>query len=219
LDDWIVFSLLKDHIETLHLMLDICRQFHISLNLNKCIFCAPFGMMLGHVVCKQGILVDPAKIIVIFYLPPPTSVRQLQEILVHMGYYKNCIRGYAQITTLLENLLKDKVKFQWNEGCQQSLDTLKQKLVTEPILVFLDCKNEFHVHVDASYIALGTVISDPREGDLDHPISFSKRKLLTTKKTYTTTVREGLEMVYVLQKFRNYLLGSNFKIYTEILSQ
>jgi hypothetical protein len=52
LDDWIVFSLLKDHIETLRSMLDRCRQYHISLHLNKCIFCAPFGILLGHVVCK-----------------------------------------------------------------------------------------------------------------------------------------------------------------------
>jgi hypothetical protein len=38
LDDWTVFSLLKDHIEVLRLMLDWCRQCHISLNLKKCIF-------------------------------------------------------------------------------------------------------------------------------------------------------------------------------------
>jgi hypothetical protein len=72
-----VFSLLKDHIETLHLMLDRCRQFHISLNFKKCIFCATFGILLGHVVCKQGLLVDPMKVVVIVDFPPPTSVRQL----------------------------------------------------------------------------------------------------------------------------------------------
>ena len=44
LDDWNVFSLLKNHIEVLRLMLDRCRQCHISLNLKKCIFCVPFGL-------------------------------------------------------------------------------------------------------------------------------------------------------------------------------
>jgi hypothetical protein len=29
------------------------------------------------------------------------------------------------------------------------------------------------------------------------------------------TEREGLEMVYALQKFRHYLLGSHFKMYTD----
>jgi hypothetical protein len=51
-DDWIVFSLLQNHIECLRLMLDKCRQCQISLNLKKCIFFSPFGVFLGHIVCK-----------------------------------------------------------------------------------------------------------------------------------------------------------------------
>jgi len=93
-DDWAMFILLKDHIETMCFILDRCRQFHISLNLKKCIFCAPFDILLGHVVCKQGILVYPMKIVVIVDLPPPTLVRQLQAPLGLMGYYINFIRGY-----------------------------------------------------------------------------------------------------------------------------
>ena len=74
-------------------------------------------------------------------------------------------------------------------------------MATAPILVFPDWKKEFHVHVDASSIALGIVLTQPGEGAIDHPIAFSSRKLSTTKKKYTTTEREGLAMVYALQKF------------------
>jgi hypothetical protein len=49
----------------------------------------------------------------------------------------------------MEKLLKKEVKFQWNEKCQKGLDTLKNKLVTMPILIFPYWKKEFHVHVDA----------------------------------------------------------------------
>jgi hypothetical protein len=45
LDDWTMFSLLKDHVEVLMLMLDRCRQCHISLNIKKCIFNPPFGIL------------------------------------------------------------------------------------------------------------------------------------------------------------------------------
>jgi hypothetical protein len=51
-DDWTVFILLKNHIECLRLILDKCRQCHIALNLKKCIFFSPFGVLLGHIVCK-----------------------------------------------------------------------------------------------------------------------------------------------------------------------
>jgi hypothetical protein len=88
-------------------------------------------------------------------------------------------------------------------------------MVTAPILVFPDWGKEFHVHVDASSIALGEVLAQPRAGDIDHSLSFSSRKLSTTKINYTTTEREGLAMVYALQTSCHYLLGGHFKMFTD----
>ena len=84
-----------------------------------------------------------------------------------------------------------------------------------PYLSFPDWNKEFHVHVDASSIALGIVLAQLGEGNIDHPISFASRKLSTAENNYTTTEREGLAMVYALQKFQHYLLGSNFKMFTD----
>jgi hypothetical protein len=88
-------------------------------------------------------------------------------------------------------------------------------MVTVPILVFPDWTKEFHVLVDASYITLGEVLAQPGEGDIDHQLSFSRRKLSTAEVNYTTTKREGLAMVYALQKFRHYLLGGHFKMFID----
>jgi hypothetical protein len=109
----------------LRLMLEICRQCQISLNIKKCIFGTPFGILLGHIVCKQGLPVDPAKIAFIVNLSPPKSMRHLRATLGHTGYYRKFIKGYVQSTALMETLLKKDTKFQWNEDCQQGLDTLK----------------------------------------------------------------------------------------------
>ena len=49
------------------------------------------------------------------------------------------------ITTPMEKLLKNDAKFEWSHECQGSLDTLKKKMVTTPILVSLDWMNEFHI--------------------------------------------------------------------------
>ena len=73
-DDWTVFGLVRDHIKSMRMMLECCHQYHIALNSNKCIFCAPFGVLLGHVVCRNGILVNPVKVVIILDLPLPTSV-------------------------------------------------------------------------------------------------------------------------------------------------
>ena len=64
---------------------------------------------------------------------------------------------------------------------------LKEKMVTTPILVFSKWKKEFHVHVDASCIALGEVLTHDGEGELDHPIAFTSRKLSKAEKNYSTT--------------------------------
>jgi hypothetical protein len=103
--------MLKDHVEVLRLMLERCKQCQISLNIKKYIFGTPFGILLGHIVCKKGLLVDPAKIAVILNLPPPNLVRQLRETLGHTCYYRKFIKGYVQITTPMEKLLKKDTRF------------------------------------------------------------------------------------------------------------
>ena len=94
------------------------------------------------------------------------------------------------------------------------MEVLKEKMVTVLILVFPDWKKEFHVHVDASCITLGAALTQTDEGELDHSIAFSSRKLSRAEKNYSTTKREGLAMVYALQTFRHYLLGGHFNMYT-----
>ena len=106
----------------------------------------------------------------------------------------------------MEKLLKKDNKFQWSENCQESMDT---------ILVFLDQKKEFHVHVDALFVAFVVVLAQPCESAIDHLISFASRKLSTTDKNYTTAEREGLAMVYALLTFCHYLLGGHFKMYID----
>ena len=87
-------------------------------------------------------------------------------------------------------------------------------MVTVPILVFPNWSKEFHVHVDASYITLGVVLAQTGEGNIDHPLAFSIRKISTAEINYTNTEREGLAMVYGLYKFIHYLLGVHFKMFT-----
>jgi hypothetical protein len=106
-------------------------------------------------------------------------------------------------------------KYIWTQECQEALDTLKEKLVTASILVFPNWSKLFHVHVDASSIALGVVLAQPSEGNIDHPVYFSSHKLSDAENNYTTTEHEGLTMVYALQKFHHYLLGTPFKLFTD----
>ena len=88
-------------------------------------------------------------------------------------------------------------------------------MVTTSILVFLDWKFPFHVHVYASSITLGIILAQAGEGGLDHHIAFTSKKLSSIECNYTTIEREGLVMVYTLHKFRHYLLGAHFKMFID----
>eukprot|EP00253_Pinus_taeda_P004786 PITA_04786 len=92
IDNWIVFGLVKHHVASLCLMLDICR--------------------------RHGLLVDPTKIKIIINLEAPRSVKQLREMLGNTGYYRKFIKSYAQITAQMEKLLKKDATFYWNEEFQ-----------------------------------------------------------------------------------------------------
>ena len=76
-DDWTVYNILKEHIKWLRLMLEICIQIQLALTIKKCIFATPIGILLGHVVCKEGIKVDLTKIKIILDLKPPINPKQV----------------------------------------------------------------------------------------------------------------------------------------------
>jgi hypothetical protein len=123
-NDWTMFILLKEYIGLLRLIFDWYRQLQISLNLKKCIFCVFFGNLMGHIVFREGVLVDPVKDVIILNMPPPITAKQLQSTLGHTGYYHRFIISYTGITTPLENLLKSKV-FHWTPKCGKAIIVLK----------------------------------------------------------------------------------------------
>jgi len=143
----------------------------------------------------------PTKIVVIVNSKAPKNIKYFCTTLDHTGYYRKFIKAYAQITALMEKMLKKDVTFCSDEEFQTNLDILRNKMVTTPIMVFPDWKKEFHVHVDASYVVPGVMLAQPGEGNIDHLIAFASRKLSKVEKNYLSTECEGLAMVYVLQKF------------------
>jgi hypothetical protein len=59
----------------------------ISLNLEKYMFYVNSKVLLGHVVCKEGLLVDPRKIMVIISILTPTNVTKVKPFLGVAGFY------------------------------------------------------------------------------------------------------------------------------------
>ena len=128
-------------------------------SIKKCIFLTPIGILLGHIVCKEGIKVDFAKIKIILNLKPLVNPKQVRVLLGHMGYYRKFIWHYSYMTYPLGELLREDQEFNWTEECDTSFDTLKRKLVEAPILRFSNRSIKFHVHIDASGLVIGEILT------------------------------------------------------------
>jgi hypothetical protein len=74
------------------------------------------------------------------------------------GYYRRFIEGFSKIAMPMTALLAKKVEFKWTPAYQESLETLKKKLTTTPILILPDVHKPFLVYCDASYTGLGCVL-------------------------------------------------------------
>ena len=119
------------------------------------------------------------------------------------------------MTYALEELLREDKEFDWIEECHISFEKLKRKLVEAPILRFPNWSTKFHVHIDASGLAIGAILTQPGDDGIDYPIVYSSRKLNKAEQNYSMTEREALGMVFALQKYQHYLLANPFIFYTD----
>ena len=119
---------------------------------------------------------------------------------------------YAAIAKPLYALL---VIFEWNDQCKEAFEKLKHALISAPILRALDWNKIFHVHIDASAYAIGCILAQPSENNMDFPILYASRQLNTGEKNYTTMEWEGLAMVYAVKKFCHYLLANHFIFFVD----
>lgn len=99
--------------------------------------------------------------------------------------------------------------------CTMAFEVLKSKLVSTPILVASHWMEPFHVYVDASNVAIKSVLSQKDDKDLDHPIYYASWQLIVVERNYSTSEREALDMIYLVQKFWYYLLGYPFVFYMD----
>ena len=67
---------------------------------------------------------------------------------------------------------------------------------------------------DASDYAVGAVLGQ-RKGKIFHTIYYASKILNDAQINYATTEKELLAIVYALEKFRSYLVGSKIVIYTD----
>ncbi|CAN6560280.1 unnamed protein product [Malus baccata var. baccata] len=215
MDDFSVFGDLFDScLHNLSVILKRCVETNLVLNWEKCHFMVKQGIVLGHIISEKGIEVDKSKIDLVRHLPSPTSVREVRSFLGHAGFYRRFIKDFSKIAQPLCRLLQKKVAFEFTKECTESFKQLKELLTTAPIIVPPDWSLPFELMCDASDYALGAVLGQ-RKDKRPHVIYYASRTLNDAQLNYSTTEKELLAVVFALDKFRSYLIGTKVIVFTD----
>jgi len=214
-DDFTVYGSSFDAcLDSLDKVLNRCIQSNLAFNFEKCHLMVEQGIVLGHIISSKGIEVDLAKISVISQLSYPSSMREVCSFLGHVGFYRRFIQDFSKKALPLSRLLQKDVDFIFYEGCKEAFDCLKMALTTTPIIQAPNWTTLFELMCDASNYALGAVLAQ-RIDKKPRVIYYAFRTLDVAQANYTTTEKELLMVVFALEKFRSYLLGSPVVVFTD----
>ncbi|CAN6557481.1 unnamed protein product [Malus baccata var. baccata] len=130
------------------------------------------------------------------------------------GFYRQFIKDFSKIAQPLCRLLQKDVSFEFNEACEKAFKHLKDLLTTAPIITPPDWSIPFELMCDASDYALGAVLGQ-RKNKQPHVIYYASRTLNDAQLNYSTTEKELLAVVFALDKFRSYLIGTKVIVFTD----
>ena len=243
LDDILVFSSsIEDHLNRLDYVFSRFKAHGLRMKLTKCHFFQKKVTFLGHQVSAEGVTTDPEKTKVIRDWQRPRTISQLRSFLGLASYYRRFVRSFSKIASPLHGLLSNggrktfrsrkkrkrvpvkmdthdiDFELKWTEECTTAFETLKSCLISAPILGFPNFSRPFIVETDASLQGVGAVLSQDQENGRV-VIAYASRSLRPSERNMDNYSSLKLEMLAlkwaVSDKFRDYLLGSKFVVFTD----
>ena len=103
LDDVTFYSKKReDHDFHLKQIFDRCRKYGLSLNPKKSIFAILEGKLLGHIISKKEISIDPKMIEVISQNPLPHNKKAMQLFMGTINFVRRFVSDFVQIVKPLQ---------------------------------------------------------------------------------------------------------------------
>lgn len=165
---------------------------------------------LGFTVGEGNLCMKREKINPLLSFPEPKTKTSLRSLLGLFSFYRKFIPNSADLSSPMTDLLRTKgEKIVWNSEAESSFNKIKELMSAEPILKLPDPNKTFVLRTDASSVGLGSVIMQYHD-NVPHPVAYAGRKLLPAEKNYSVIERECLSIVWAVNKFKYYLLGTEF---------
>lgn len=208
MDDILILSdSFEKHVDDVTAVFERLRHFKLRARREKCCFGRESIKYLGHVISREGIGPDHSKVEAISCIPHPTTTKQVASFIQTCSWYRKFIPEFADQARPLTMLLKKNAVFRFGDAQKAAFDTLKEKLISAPLLTQPDWSKPFIVRTDASNYALGGVLLQGEEKE-EKPIEYASRLLTPAERNYSSVEREALAVIWCIEKFRSYLEGA-----------
>jgi len=213
LDDLTVFSKTdEEHLYHLKVVFQKCRKYGISLDPKKSLFAMSEGKLLGHIISKDGIRVDPVRVEAIQQIEQPRNKKEIQSFNGKLNFLRRFIPNLAEHLREIMSMLKKDSQVKWTEEAVKSFNLVKLALSLAPTLIRLDYTQDFILFSFASEHTLAAVLMQKREG-VEKPIAFFSRIIRDGALKYNIVDKQTLVLVKALKDFHVYILHSHIIAY------
>ena len=101
---------------------------------------------------------DLEKLEVIKHWPIPRNIHALRSFIGMCAYYHSFIAHFSLIAVPLHDLTKKNVRFIWLDKQDEAFEMLKEKLISQPVLVLPNLTKSFEVQCDACVHSLKALL-------------------------------------------------------------
>ncbi|GBM62391.1 Transposon Ty3-I Gag-Pol polyprotein [Araneus ventricosus] len=215
LDDIIIVGrTFEEHLNNLRKVFQRLQKANLKLSPRKCRFFQKEVTYLGHIISAEGVKTDPGKIKAVVDWPRPDKIHDLRSFLGLCTYYRRFVKNFSTIARPLHKLTEAKSNFNWTDECEKSFTSLKQALISSPILTYPRTDKDFILDTDASNEGIGAVLSQ-NTGNEERVIAYFSKSLGKPERNYCVTRKELLAIVKSLEHFHHYLYGRKFLLRTD----
>ena len=133
-DDVMTHSLtFDDHVKHINILMNMLKEHNLVVKLTKCKFAQKEVKFLGHILSHKKIRPNPEAVSTILKWVKPADgsnkKKALRGFLGMVGWYRKFIKNFAHTAKPLFNLLKDEVKWDWNDECQRAFTSYEMLLL------------------------------------------------------------------------------------------
>jgi hypothetical protein len=206
----------KSHDEALENCLKRLAALNLKVKGGKCEFLQDEITFFGLKFTAAGTKPDPERIENMVRVPAPKTAGEVRRFLGMANTCHEYIPDYATITAPLRELTKKNIAFKWENRHQKAFEQLKKKLTSTPVMEYFDTKKRSLVIIDGSPYGISVILAQKEHHSQQYKIlSYASRALSQVEKRYSQTDIEGLSLVWGIEYFRMFLIGSEFDVITD----